>query len=494
MTNHIFRDRVIAVITYLFVPNDKKTATAPKETVQQWIPKTVRGATDLLPHDSSAFDFFLNRVAAFARQFGFSRIEPFLLEEARLFTKGMGNRFAEQQVYSWSQGSGPLVALRPEYTVSVIRSFLSHNLDSIQPSWKLYYHGPVFRKDQSSSNHTQQFHQYGYEVLGDQHPVVDAQLIALAYKLFAELGVPITLSVNCVGDQTCRNQYTNHLQEYLRSKRTSLCDTCRQAIATNPYRVFSCTEAGCAEVAESAQPVVDWLCNGCREHFVKVLEFLDELDVPYLLAPKLFKPHEYYSRTVFEIAHQSDTGELTPLASGGRYDSLVESFGGKPTSAVGFAGLVEHGVGILKRHGVPFATRERPMVFLAQLGNESRKICLRIFEELRRSGVSAVDRFSMDGLSSQLEVATKLNVRFTVILGQKELLDKTVIIRDMESGVQEVVDLAKVTVEVKKRIERSGEQVYRANDLAEHRSVGSSLGVSEQEELMNDQRQSTLFE
>ncbi len=475
------------------MPNDKKTAASSKETAQQWTPKTVRGASDLLPHDSNVFDFFLNRIALFARQFGFSRIEPFLLEEARLFAKGMGNRFAEQQVYSWSQGSGPLVALRPEYTVSVIRSFLSHNLDSIQPSWKLYYHGPVFRKDQSSSSHTQQFHQYGYEVLGDQHPVVDAQLISLAYKLFAELGVPVSLSVNCVGDHACRSQYSSHLQEYLRSKRQSLCESCRQMIATNPYRVFSCDEAGCVDAAESAQPIVDWLCNGCREHFVKVLEFLDELEIPYLLAPKLFKPHEYYSRTVFEIAHQSETGEVTPLASGGRYDSLVESFGGKPTSAVGFAGLVEQGIGMLKKYGVPLAPRERPMVFLAQLGNESRKICLRIFEELRRTGISAVDRFSMDGLSGQLEVATKLNVRFTVILGQKELLDKTVIIRDMESGVQEVVDLAKVTSEVKKRIERSGEQVYRANDLVDRRTPGNGFGISDQEVPMDDQRQSTLF-
>jgi len=485
------RDRVIPIIASFcafIVPNDKKNASSTKETGSQWTPKALRGAADLLPDDSGAFDFFLNRVATFARQFGFSRIEPSLLEEARLFTKGMGGRLAEQHVYSWSQGFGPLVALRPEYTVSVIRSYLTHNLDSIQSSWKLYYHGPVFLKDQSSSNYTQQFHQYGYEVLGDWHPVVDAQLISLAYNLYAELGVPVSLLVNCVGDNECKVKYTNHLQEYLRSKRTSLCEACRQAIAANPYRVFSCSEVGCVEVAETAQPVVDWLCGSCREHFVKVLEFLDELEVPYLLTPKLFKPHEYYSKTVFEIDHQSETGAVTQLVSGGRYDNLIESFGGKPTSAVGFAGFVERGVWMIKKYGIPISTCERPMVFLAQLGNESRKICLRIFEELRRAGISVVDRFSMDGLSGQLEVATKLNVRFTVILGQKELLDKTVIIRDMESGVQEVADLAKVALEVKKRIDRSVEQVYRATDLVDHHPAAGGLRISGQDGSLDDQR------
>lgn len=483
---------MLSIILFHFVPkttsNEIKKAPQ-KETAPQWTPRTLRGATDTLPTESHLFEYLLNRVMSFARVFGFSRIEPSLLEEARLFSKGMGSKVADQVLYSWPQASGPMVALRPEYTMSVIRSFMHHNLDAIQPTWKLYYHGPVFRKESASAGHAQQLHQFGYEVLGDRHPIVDAQLITLAYKLYTEAGLPISLSVNCIGDHECRPQYTNHLQEYLRSRRQTLCDACKQSISVNPYRIFLCTEAGCREVADSSQPVVDWLCTGCREHFVKVLEFLDELEIPYLLNPKLFRPHEYYSRTLFELTYDNGVGESIQLAAGGRYDGLVESVGGRPTPAIGFSGFIEQSVAVFKKHGIQLPLHERPAVFLAQLGNESRKISLRIFEELRKAGISVADRFSMDGLSGQLDAAAKLNVRFTIILGQKELLDKTVIIRDMESGIQEVVDLAKVTTEVRKRIERSTEQVYRANAVVSHQ------GLEQHDAFVQaDNRQSTLFQ
>lgn len=432
--------------------------------------QTLKGMHDLLPTDAPLWDFFVDKVKVFAQSYDYSRIEPPILEDVKIFSRsiGEGTDIVDKEMYTFIDKGGDHIALRPEYTASIARSYIQHGMFSLPQPVKLYYVGPAFRHDNPQYGRFRQFYHFGYEVLGDRHPVVDAQLIILVYKLYSELGLPVTVSINSIGDQACRPQYIANLVEYVKAKKSQLCEVCKGRIEKNPLRILDCKEPGCQRVVEEAPQIVDWLCVECREHFVKVLEFLDELEVPYVLNPRLVRGLDYYSRTTFEFFSAEEGDQQLALGGGGRYDGLVEELGGRPTPAVGYAGGIERVLQKIKERGVISPVVAKPVVYLAQLGNEARKYCLGIFDDLRKGGIIVAENFSKDGLAAQLEAAGKLHVRFTLILGQKEILDKTIIIRDMESGVQEIVDLAKIVGEVKKRIQKSNQQVYSANDISVH--------------------------
>lgn len=427
--------------------------------------QTLKGMHDILPQDSALWDFFSDKIRKFATAYGFGRIETPVLEEARLISRGVGEGtdIVDKEMYVFEDRGEERVCLRPEYTASLARSYIQQGMLNLPQPVKLYSIGPVFRHDNPQAGRFRQFYQFEFDAFGDRHPVVDAQLIILACKFFSELAVPVTVSINSIGDANCRPQYLANLVEYLKTKKSSLCDVSKERVAKNPFRVLDCKEEKCQSAIGEAPQIVDWLCTECREHFVKVLEFLDELEVPYVLNSRLVRGLDYYTRTTFEFVSADSDIDPLALGGGGRFDGLVEMLGGRPTPAVGFACGVERILAKVKARGDVLVPSSAPSVFIAQIGSESRKAALRMFDELRRAGIAIAENFSKDGLGPQLETAGRLKVRFTLILGQKELLDRTVIIRDMESGVQEIVDAAKVVGEMKKRIEKSNQQVYSIN-------------------------------
>jgi histidyl-tRNA synthetase len=321
---------------------------------------------------------------------------------------------------------------------------------------KMYYIGPMFRYERPQHGRLRQHHQFGFEVFGDNNPVLDAEVILLAYLCYKDFGIKTNININSLGCSQCRPNYINELLAYYKPKRSQLCEDCKRRYVKNPLRLLDCKEQGCVAVREGAPHIVDFLDDDCKNHLMRVLEYLDELMVPYVLNPHLVRGFDYYTRTVFEImlADETQPGQFA-LGGGGRYDNLVEQLGGRPTPACGFGIGIERAILQMKTQNIEPADDFRPEIFLAQLGDTARRKAFTLFEDLRAAGVMVTATFSKNALKNQLEAANRLGAKYTAIIGQKEVLDGTVLIRDMESGMQEIVDYNKATAEIKKKIGRN---------------------------------------
>ncbi len=434
---------------------NKKASDKPKK-----LPQLLRGMKDVLPEEQRFWDFVRARTDQVAQIYGFARIDTPVLEETSLFVRSIGQEtdVVEKEMYSFLDKSNDSVSLRPEGTAGVVRAYIEHGMLNRPQPVKMYYVGPFFRHDRPQAGRYRQFHQIGFEVLGDAHPVIDAQLMMLAYSFFSEIGLPISLQVNSVGCPTCRESYKKALNEYFRSRKNALCEDCKRRLLKNPLRVLDCKVPDCQLLAQDAPQTVDYLCENCHSHFVKVLEHLDGLEIPYVLNARLVRGLDYYTGTAFEIwpvAEGENAGNPSALCGGGRYDMLVKQLGGQPTPAIGFAGGVERLINEIKAKDIKVDSLAAPDVFVAQLGDAARKKALRLFEDLRRAGLRVAETFSKDGIKPQMEMANRLGVKYALILGQKEMLDGTILIRDMENGIQETVDFQKIISEIQKRLSKN---------------------------------------
>ncbi|MFZ6036401.1 MAG: histidine--tRNA ligase [Patescibacteria group bacterium] len=456
-----------------------KKSEKPKKT-----PQLLRGFKDILPDEQPYWDYVRRSVDAVASTFSFQRIDLPYLEDASLFIRSVGKEtdIVEKEMYVFEDKSGETVALRPEGTAGVVRAYIEHGMLNRPQPVKLYYIGPFFRYDRPQAGRYRQFYQFGFEVLGDAHPVIDAQLMMMAYTMFADMGLPVSLQVNSLGSPEARKDYIKALHDYFKTRKNSLPEEDALRLQANPLRLLDSKHPDTQALVQEAPQIVDYLDEESNQHFVKVLEHLDELDIPYVLNPRLVRGLDYYSRTAFEIwplvsdlpevpadNSSADAGEATAVADatekpsaqsalggGGRYDYLVEELGGQPTSAMGFAIGIERLINELKKRNISIPTLPGPDIFVAQLGDEARKKSLKVFGQLRSAGFRVAESFSKNGLKPQMEQAHKLAVKFTVIIGQKELMDHTILIRDMESGIQETFDAEKMIPELQKRLSKHG--------------------------------------
>jgi histidyl-tRNA synthetase len=311
----------------------------------------------------------------------------------------------------------------------------------------------MFRYDRPQKGRYRQFHQFGLESIGSQLPIVDAEMIVIMYNFYKELGLETRVVLNSIGTTESRREYVSELASYYRSKRNEICEDCKRRLLKNPLRLLDCKEAQCQPVKQAAPQIMDWLDEESKAHFMKVLEYLDEVQIPYELNPRLVRGFDYYSKTVFEfVVEGGEEGAQVALGGGGRYDGLVEMLGGMPTPACGVGIGLERVIIALKEKNIPAPGPKKPRIFLAQLGEQARVKALGLFEEFRKAGIQVMQSFAKEGLKVQLEAANKYGVPYTLILGQKEVLDGTILIRDMDGGNQEVVDLKKVVIEVRKKL------------------------------------------
>ncbi len=419
-------------------------------------PQLVRGMHDLLPAEWPWWNFISSVIKEQAEAYRFERLETPILEKLNLFTRAIGTTtdIVEKEMFAFVDKNEDHLALRPEYTAGLARAYIEHGMMALPKPIKLFCFGPVFRHERPQAGRFREFRQYDFEIYGEAGAAADAQIILLASSFFSKLHLPITIQINSVGCPTCRTAFRQKLVDYFRSKRSHLCEDCKRRLVKNPLRILDCKVEECHIQAMRAPQIVDSLCLECSTHFTKLLEYLDEVDLAYQLNPYLVRGLDYYTRTVFEIWAEGDDGKNT-LAAGGRYDNLITDLGGVPTPAIGFAGGSERLISELKNRAIPVPEIPPPDLFLACLGEPARKKAFRLFEELRSQGVKVAESFTKDGLKGQLEIANKLKVKFALVLGQKEMMDGTIIVRDMENGIQEIVDLKKVVSEIKKRIEAS---------------------------------------
>lgn len=423
--------------------------------VKPGTPQLLRGFKDVLPSDQRFWSFVRGAVEREASSGQFDRIETPVLEPTKLFERTVGEHtdIVEKEMFRFTERGGESVVLRPEATASVARAYVEHGMISWPQPVKLWYWGPMFRHDRPQSGRYRQFHQFGLEALGDPSPVIDAELIWRGQQILVSLGLPVTVQVNSIGDPVCRPTYLKTLVEYYKPRRNQLCEKCRVRLTESPLRLLDCKEPDCRELAVDAPQLVDHLCEACRAHFVHVLEYLDEFEVPYVLNPKIVRGLDYYTRTTWEFwSEGADPVKPLELGGGGRYDKLLDELAGRPTPAAGWAMGVERIVLQLKERGIEPPVRPAPKVFLAQLGDLARKRALKLLKELRASGITVATALSKDGIKPQLEIANRLQTPFALIIGQKELMDGTVILRDMENGIQEIVDVGRVVGELAKRV------------------------------------------
>ncbi len=439
-------------------PTKKKANVVVKEPVfkvSKKTPQTLRGFKDILPIDEKFWNYIRDKVRAIAYDYGYDRIDLPLLEDTNLFIRSVGKDtdIVGKEMFAFQDRGGDNVSLRPEATASVARAYINHGMLNLPQPIRTYYIGPMFRYERPQSGRYRQFNQFGFEAIGDIHPVLDAQLIILTYKFFEELGIPVNIQINSIGCPDCRKEYKTQLVNYYKTQKSDLCDDCKVRMTKNPLRLLDCKEEKCIAIAEDAPHILDWLCDECKNHFVKVLEFIDETEIPYNLNSSLVRGLDYYTKTVFEVWPESkDKKAQNALGGGGRYDNLVEMLGGRPTPAVGMAIGIERTILKLKELELEVPEKEIPDIFVAQLGEAAKRKCLGLFEDLRKEGFKVAESFAKDGLKNQLDIADKLKVKYALILGQKELSEETILLRDMDGGVQETVNYSKVIKELKKRL------------------------------------------
>ncbi|MEK7578630.1 MAG: histidine--tRNA ligase [Patescibacteria group bacterium] len=417
-----------------------------------------KGMNDILPDVQKYWGKFSKISKELALCYGFEIIETPVLEFADLFKKGIGlnTGVVEHEMYTLKTKGGDFLALRPELTASIVRAYIENGFANQPQPIKFFHCGPVFRHETPQAGRYRQFHQADFDIIGEGDPVVDAQVIQLVYGILSEVGLKgLSVRINSIGDKTCWGKYRGELKLYYRSKVDYLCKNCKKRFKENPLKILDCKEEKCVELKASAPNSVDYLDKSSHDHFKAVLEFLDELNIPYSLDPYLVRGLDYYTRTVFEIMPEDMKGSQITLASGGRYDYLVSQLGGKPAPAVGGSIGIERVVNEMRRQNVKVnVIKPRTRVFLAQLGDLAKKKSLRLFEEFRKNNIYVSESFGRDSVKSQLRVADRLGADLALIIGQKEALDNTVILREMQSGVQEIIPLEKIINEVKKHLKK----------------------------------------
>ncbi len=413
---------------------------------------------DILPEDQKYWRFLLKKAEVLLADYGFEQIKTPVLESAELFLRGVGGAtdIVDKEMYVLKTKGGDELALRPEGTAPVVRAYLEHGMQVRPHPVKLYYAEPMFRHDQPQQGRYRQFFQLGVETIGDASEAVDTELIFLSHKILESLGLhDYHVHINSIGDQNCRPGYIRALKDYYKSKAKRVCAQCRIRMKENILRVLDCKEESCRDVVKEAPQMMDFLDEECKNHFKHVLEFLDEARIPYILNPYLARGLDYYTRTVFEFMPAENPGPQSTVVAGGRYDRLVDLLGGPKTPAAGWGMGLERIVLALKERNVSVPEIGiKPKVFLAQLGDVAKRKSLLLFEEIRKAGIEIKSSLGRDSIKAQLRIANRHGVRFALIFGQKEALDGTVILREMDAGVQENIPLEKIVEELKKRLKK----------------------------------------
>ncbi len=419
------------------------------------------GVRDILPHEQKYFRKIYESVENIADFYAFGKIDTPILEDAELFLRGIGidTDMVQKEIYTIKTKEDDFLALRPEGTMPIARAYIENGMFNRPHPVKLYYYGPFFRYEEPKNGCYRQFLQFGFEILGEDGSIADAQIIQIFYGLLMDLGLKdISIEINSAGDKECKSSYKRALTRYLKSNISSLCSSCKKKVKENPLRVLDCKEEKCQKIKLEAPQLIDYLCLDCKTHFKKVLEYLDELELPYIFNPYLARGFDYYNRTVFEFFSKSDSldeeTKKQAIGGGGRYNYLIKQIGGKDVPGVGGSFGVDRIVHLIKKEKIQ-TSKPKTKIFLAQLGDLAKRKSLKLAEDFRKSKISMDESFGKDSLKGQLARATKVGARYTVIIGQREAIDETAIIRDMKTGKQENIKIKDVPDKIKNLLKKN---------------------------------------
>ena len=412
--------------------------------------RSIKGTYDILPKDAGQWQRVETRVREFIIRTGYSEIRTPAFEKTELFTRSVGedSDVVSKEMYSWTDQGGTDLTLKPEYTASVIRSCIQHNLGAKSPLTKLYYLDNLIRRERPQKGRYRQFRQYGIEAIGSPHPEQDAEVITIAYELLVELGIKdITLKLNSIGSSECRNKYRQALKDFLQPHIDKLSETSRKRFDSNPMRILDTKIDFEIALLQDAPTITSFLTLDDANHFDEVQIYLEALDVPFTLDTALVRGLDYYTRTTFEII-SSKLGAQDALCGGGRYDKLAETLGGKQTPAVGFAAGLER-ILIAMDEVDTDQKIQADKIYLIGLGDAVRPTMLKILGEARKAGLIMEFDSLRRSIKSQMRGANKIGASLAIIIGDKELKDKSVQIKDLNNGQQESIPIDSIISYIK---------------------------------------------
>ena len=394
----------------------------------------LRGMKDLTFEEAARFNHIIKTASSIAQRYGYGYIETPILEETALFKRSVGDSsdIVTKEMYQFEDKGGNDVCMRPEGTAGVVRAFISAKLDRQPIKQKFYYYGPMFRYERPQKGRLREFHQFGCESFGEASVYEDFTVITMISQIFEALGIGYALKINSLGCPECMPPYRNNLVSFLSNIKSDLCEDCNRRIDTNPIRVLDCKNEKCQSMLAASPKLIDNLCDTCDTDFKKLTALLDNAGIAYEIDTNLVRGLDYYNKTAFEFV-SSEIGAQSAIAGGGRYDRLVEYLDGKPTPAVGFAIGIERIMELVK---MPDLQREG--YYMGAMVPEAIEKVIALANAKRKTDKVTVE-YSSKGFKSHMKGVDKSNARYALLIGEDELKNGTVWIKDMESKEEKTV-------------------------------------------------------
>jgi len=401
--------------------------------------RSVKGTQDILPDQSSRWQDLELTIQKIMDRYGYKEIRTPAFENTEVFLRGVGQEtdIVSKEMYSWTDQGGNNLTLKPELTAPVVRSFIQHNLGQINSINKLYYIDSLFRRERPQKGRYREFHQFGVEVFGSEYPEVDVEVIALAMYVFNNMGLEnLTLNLNSIGSPECRKNYRDAIKDFLEPHFDDLSKTSQDRYNNNPLRILDSKSPDEKELLKGAPDISDYWTSDDKSHFDEVCNLLKKIKIDYQLSPNLVRGLDYYTRTTFEIT-SNELGAQNAICGGGRYDELVENLGGKPTPGIGFAAGIERLLLASQSEHKP----ENIQIYIVGIGDSVRATLITLAENLRKNNFKTSFDYLRRSMKAQMREANKLGARYAIILGEDELKDKSVIIKDLSTSDQEKIAL-----------------------------------------------------
>lgn len=395
--------------------------------------KTLKGLQDILPPDISIWQQVESRSREIFRTHGYQEIRLPIMESTDVFIRSIGETsdIVEKEMYTFLDKGGRSITLRPEGTAAFVRAYVEHHIFNNPPPQKFFYMGPMFRYERPQAFRYRQFYQIGAEAMGTDDPKLDAEIISMLSSILSSIGLEgLNFEITSIGCKKCRPDYKTALKEFLADKLEGFCSDCERRYALNPLRILDCKVPACIDSRKGSPPVVDYLCEECSEHFNSLKHNLNLLQVPHTINPNLVRGLDYYTKTAFEVSSES-LGSQKAVAAGGRYDSMVDEFGGPPTPGIGFAIGMERIIPLIKDSD---DKPEGPGIFICPMGNEASEKALLLAEQLRSTGLWVETNYDNTSLRSQMRKANRINAKKVIVLGEDEIKTGEITIKDMSEG------------------------------------------------------------
>ncbi len=400
-----------------------------------------KGTKDILPQDSFKWQYIEKTAREVAKLFGVKEIKTPTFEHTEVFERGVGDTtdIVNKEMYTFLDKGNRSITLKPEGTAGVARAFIENGLSNSALPVKLYYITSCFRYERPQAGRLREFHQFGIEVLGAESPYVDAEVILMAKTFFDKLNISkLTLYINSIGCKECRQAYQNALKEYYKRNIDTLCPLCKERLEKNPMRILDCKNEDCKTLNKNAPKILDYLCDDCNTHFDKVKELLTASGVEYKINPEIVRGLDYYSKTVFEFVSEN-IGAQGTVCGGGRYDNLIGQLGGGNIAGIGFALGIERLLLLMENIGAFVGEDVKPTIYIASMGESAYSKAFELVNALRQKGIVAEMDLKERGVKAQFKYADKIGAKFVGVIGDNELNNGVIKVKNMLSGVEEEV-------------------------------------------------------